>query len=105
MNREMADKIIEIIKEDATGRTRMFSENGEMCVLGGLWAAYTGKTCEELYRRYTNLDNDEPEPYAEVVEAYGLTSQQKYDLYTTNDNYEILYERRAALIELVESWV
>ena len=116
MNREMADKIIEIIKEDATGRTRMFSENGEMCVLGGLWAAHTGKSCKELYQQYHPMPLNligysyDPmeklaEPYEEVKNAYELSDGQLWDLYGTNDDCENVVARRIALIDLVESWV
>jgi hypothetical protein len=109
MNREMADRIIEIIKEDATGEGQMFREDGAMCVLGGLWASHTGKSCKELYQQFhpmpPNPSGLHYEPYQEVKYAYELSDGQLWDLYTTNDNCENVVARRIALIDLVESWV
>lgn len=102
MNREQADKIISVIERDATGKKGFFPTEDTECVLGGLWLAMGGA------RNVDTIDSGKMRTF------YGLSSWYQspsgyYDqwmkLADINDYHSILTERRAALIDLVNSWV
>ena len=91
MNRAQADKIISIIEKDATGKGEYFPTEDTECVLGGLSLAING---ERRMLRYQELERE-----------YGLSSEDQCILAGTNDFFDDIPERRAALIALVNSWV
>lgn len=102
MNRAMADKMIGIIQTDATHKGRMFHQDGGMCALGGLYAAAVRKTGQELY---TEALSGEKTYYHDLEVMYNINQWSVQQIYETNDSFDDLTERRAALTKLINSWV
>lgn len=103
MDRAMADKMIGIIQADATHRGGMFHFGGGMCALGGLYAAAVNKTGLQLFREYRKKDASPL--YADMESIYNIHHSAVQAIYETNDAFNDLTERRAALTELINSWV
>jgi len=96
MNREQADKIIEVIKTGATGRGAFFPDRVAACIIGDLFlaAGYERSDAEHLLI---------PEM---VLTQYPFLSLLRYNqLVDTNDAHRTVGRRRRALIALVEGWV
>ena len=93
MNRKEADRIVAVIKEDATGKGKYFPDEDTACVIGGLWLAMGGAR-----------DKDEINSRS-LKDEYNLPQFGFSDLYIMNDRYTTIPERRRALISLAESWV
>ena len=91
MTRKEADRVIAVIKKDANARGDFFRARGRMCVIGGLYQ----EAFPEGDRRGNVLGR--------VIREYHLTCA--YSLMRINDQYPKIADRRAALIEKVESWI
>jgi len=96
MNQQQADKIIEVIRQDANGRMEWFPTEDTACVLGGLWLAM-GRSQEEA--------NTMGDAGGAVEREYQLPPGGLVGLVLTNDSHSDTALRRAALITLVNSWV
>lgn len=96
LSRKQANRIIEVIKQDANGRERLRDDDGKMCVVGGLGAA--AGMYVPAAKAHLGFET-------EVCKAYGLADWQLYSLMGTNDAFRDTEARRMALIDRVEQWV
>jgi len=101
------DRIKQVIRADATARNQYRTENGDMCVLGGL--------ADAANIPYPELDASENEQHIHA-EGLGvlhdgllreypvLSSWRLTKLQTCNDKYHETDERRTALLSLCDQF-
>ena len=97
MNREQADKIIDIIKTGADIRGDFFSDSGA-CVLGSLYNAIDKGEDEDGKVAYVGI-------FCRIRTHYDMTTRQSWKLSSVNDAHAEVGPRREALISLVEAWM
>jgi len=104
MTKKQKDKIIKVIKNDATLR-HIYALDDKACVIGGLCLAAGYPKKKLIGMDKNSISNSLFEDVWDLLnKVFGLTRFQLKDLQSINDYYDRTTSRREALIETVKSY-